>query len=128
MDKDLAYGGVAGTVTNVQVFAGDAPIITEEAIVTSGNNLAKYTVVAKITASGKIKAYTPGASDGSQFPIGVLTQAADATSADVRAAIYTSGFFNDAILVWPSNAACDTLIERQALFAGKDIRIGTVRL
>lgn len=128
MDKDLAYGDIAGSVSVVPLFAGDAPVITEEAVIASGQNLAKYTVIAKVTATGKVVQYTPGASDGSQFPIGILTQPVDATSGDMRAAIYTSGFFNDAILVWPNNVACDTLIERKALFAGKDIRLGTVRL
>jgi hypothetical protein len=127
MDKDLASGELVGTQTIVPLMAGDAPIITEEAILDTGN-LAKYTVVGRITATGKVVQWAPGASDGSQVACGILTQAADATSADVKVAIYTAGFFNDAALVWPSHASADTLIERQAAFARTPIHIGTVRL
>lgn len=127
-DKDLASGELVGTQTPFQLFAGDMPVITEEGILDTGN-LAKYTVVGKITATGKLVALTPGASDGSEKAYGILTQAANATSADQKVGVYIGGFFNDAALVWPSNAAYDTLIERKAAFAGTSlIRIGTVRL
>lgn len=127
VDKDLAGGEVFGAMNVTPLFAGQAPVVTEEAIVDTGV-LAKYTVVGKITATGKVVALNPAASDGSQIAHGILTQAVDATAADVRAAIYTAGFFNDAALVWPVGAAYDTLIERQAAFARTPIRIGTVRL
>ena len=127
-DKDLASDSLVGTQTIVPLFAGDLDVITEEGILDTGA-LAKYTVVGKITATGKVVVLTPGASDGSEKAYGILTQAADATSADVRVGLYIGGFFNDAALVWPVNAAYDTLIERKAAFAGNSlIRIGTVRL
>lgn len=128
-DKDLAGDELVGSQSVLQLFAGDAPIITEEAILDTGN-LAKYTVVGKITATGKVVVLTPGASDGSQNVYGILTQAANATSEDIRVAVYTAGFFNDAALVWPSHASLDTFIERRAAMeaAGKGLRLGTVRL
>lgn len=124
-DKDLAASDLAATMTPFHLFAGDADVITEEGIVDTGN-LAKYTVVGKITATGKLVAHDPAAVDGSQVAYGVLTQAANATAADVRVGVYTSGFFNHAALVW--NAAVDTLVKRQIAFQGTDIRLGTVRL
>lgn len=127
VDKDLAGGEVFGAMNITPLFAGQAPVVTEEAIVDTGV-LAKYTVVGKITTTGKVVALNPAGADGSQVPYGILTQAVDATAADVRAAVYTGGFFNDAALVWPVHAAYDTLIERQAAFARTPIRIGTVRL
>lgn len=126
-NKDLATGELVGTQTILPLFAGDLDVVTEEGIVDTGV-LAKYTVLGKITATGKLVALTPGAVDGSEKAYGILTQPVDATAADVRAGIYIGGFFNDAALVWPVNAAYDTLIERQAAFAGTLIRIGTVRL
>lgn len=126
-DKDLASGELVGSQTILQLFAGDADIVTEEGIVDTGV-LAKYTVVGKITATGKLVVLTPGASDGSEKVYGILTQAVDATSADVRVGVYTAGFFNDAALVWPAHASLDTLIERKAACAGTQIRLGTVRL
>ncbi len=127
IDKDLAMGEVVGTVTYTPLFAGDAPVVTEEAILDTGN-LAKYTVVGKITATGKIVQLTQGASDGSQIAYGIMTQAANASSADQKVGIYVGGFFNDAALVWPDHADYSSLIERQALFARTPIRIGSVRL
>jgi hypothetical protein len=127
VDKDLATSEIVGTFSQVPLFAGDADITTEEGIIDTGV-LAKYTVLGKITATGKLIALTPGASDGSQIAYGILTQAVDATAADVRAGVYVGGFFNDAALVWPAHASLDTLIERQAAFARTPIHIGTVRL
>lgn len=128
-DKDLAKGELVATFTNTPLFAGDSDTITEEAILDTGN-LAKYTVVGRITATGKVVQWAPGASDGSQLVCGVLTQAANATSEDIRVAIYTAGFFNDAALVWPVHASADTFIERRAAMeaAGRGLRLGSVRL
>lgn len=126
-DKDLASGELVGTTSIVPLFAGDMDIITEEGIVDTGV-LAKYTVVGKITATGKLVALNPAAVDGSEKAYGILTQAVDATAADVKAGVYIGGFFNDAAIVWPVHASLDTLIERQAAFQNTMIRIGTVRL
>lgn len=128
VDKDLASDELVGSSSPTPLFAGDADVVTEEAILDTGN-LAKYTVVGRVTATGKIIACDPAAVDGSQTPIGILTQAADATAADKRVAIFTAGFFNHAALVWA--AATNTLALRQAAFragTGHQIRIGSVRL
>jgi hypothetical protein len=128
MSNDLASGELVTTQTPFHLFAGEAPVITEEAILDTGN-LAKYTVVGRLSATGKIVAHAPAASDGSENAIGILTQPADATAGDVRVAIYTGGFFNHTALVWA--AATNTLALRQAAFrdtTGHTIRIGSVRL
>lgn len=124
-DKDLASGELVGTQTPFLLFAGDAPIITEEEILDTGN-LAKYTVVGKIAATGKVVVLNPAANDGSEKAYGITTQAADATAADVKLACYTGGFFNHAALVWP--AALNTLALRKAAFQGTPVKIGSVRL
>lgn len=127
-DKDLASSELVGTQSVTQLHAGDADVITEEAVLDTGN-LAKYTVVGRLTATGKVVALDPAAIDGSEKAIGILTHAADATSADQRVAIYTAGFFNHAALVWP--ASLDTLAKRQAALratTGHQLRVGSVRL
>jgi hypothetical protein len=129
-DKDLASGELVGSQTILPLFAGDAEIVTEEATLDTGN-LAKYTVVGRLTATGKIVKHDPTVDpvDGSEKAIGVLTQAADATSADKRVAIYTAGFFNHEALVW--HASLDTQAKRQKAFrdtTGHQVRIGSVRL
>lgn len=127
IDKDLAGDDLPASYSPTPLFAGDLDIITEEGVVDTGV-LAKYTVVGKITATGKLVQWAPGAADGSEKAYGILTQAVDATAADVRVGVYIGGFFNDAALVWPTHASADTLIERKAAFQGTLIRIGTVRL
>lgn len=126
-DKDLASGDLAGTMDNTQLFAGDAKIITEEETVASGQGVvAKYTVVGRLTASGKLAKHTPGASDGSEVAVGILTQAVNATAADVRVAMYTGGFFNHEALTW--HASLTTLAARKVVFERTPIKIGAVRL
>jgi len=127
VDKDLAGSEIVGSFTPTPLFAGESATVTEEGIIDTGV-LAKYTVLGKITATGKLVILNPAAVDGSQVAYGILTQAVDATAADVRAGVYVGGFFNDAALVWPVHTSLDTLIERQAAFARTPIRIGTVRL
>lgn len=128
LDKDLAADSLITPASQTPLLAGDSEIITEEGIVDTGN-LAKYTVVGRVTATGKLVAHAPAASDGSEKAIGILTQAANATSADVKVAIYTGGFFNHEALVW--DASLTTLAARQAAFratTGHSIRIGSIRL
>lgn len=69
----------------------------------AGNNLTPGTVLARITASGKLTVLTPGASDGSQTAFGVLYDSVNATGAD-KPAVYTA---RDAevkalALTWPA--------------------------
>jgi hypothetical protein len=121
-DADLAKGELLGTFPGVvQLYAGEAPIVTEDHVVAT-TGLAKHTVVGKITATGKLVVLTPGASDGSQIAFGITSQPTSGT--DVSQAIFTAGFFNHAALIWP--AALDTLVERQVAFDGTMVKIGKV--
>lgn len=58
-----------------------------ETIVSGAGNLPLFRVLGRITASGKLTNYTPGASNGSEVAYAVLVQAADASAADVKAAV-----------------------------------------
>lgn len=125
--EDLASGGdIVTSNTPENLFAGEAEIVTDENyVVASGQGaVAKYTVVGKITASGKLAKHNPGASDGSQVAIGITTQAVDATSADQKVAIYVGGFFNHTALTW--HASLTTEAARKAVFERTPIRIGSI--
>jgi hypothetical protein len=54
----------------------------DDVIVASGQNIAVGQVVGRITASGKIAAFDPAASDGTQNAVGVSLSAVDATAGD----------------------------------------------
>jgi hypothetical protein len=57
----------------------------ESITVLSGQDLVTGTVLGKITASGKYKAYNNGASDGSEVAAGILYAACDASDGDKAA-------------------------------------------
>lgn len=59
----------------------------DEVTVVAGQNLTAGTVVGRIAASGKIKAWDPAAADGSETAIGVLVAAVDATAGDAPGVI-----------------------------------------
>lgn len=87
----------------------------DDVIVASGQNLAAGQVVGRITASGKIAAFSPGASDGTQNAVGVMVAAVDATGGDkpgVMIARHAIVVDRDS-LVWggsPTNAEKDAAI------------------
>lgn len=118
-DIHIAESVAPETYTPEQHRAGDGPFQTRNGVVASGNNLAQYTVVARLSASGELVPYDPeAAATGAENAIGVLAYAVDATSADVECAYYWSGFFNTAALVWPAGI---TDAQKDAAFDGKPI-------
>jgi Bacteriophage lambda head decoration protein D len=91
--------GIAGFAseqfTEEALITGDAPITTtSETLVSQGAVLPAYSVVGRVTASGKITLSNPGAADGSQAPIGITCNEAPNTGADQGIAIYRGGCFN----------------------------------
>lgn len=59
----------------------------DNATLITGQNLGVGRVLGKITASGKLTAVAPGASDGSEVAAAVLFKACDATSADATCVV-----------------------------------------
>lgn len=82
----------------------------EEAVIASGAGVLKAgRVLGRITASGKLTSYTPGAADGSQNAAAILYQGCDATSADVRRTITArDSEVNAAVLSWGAAVTTDT--------------------
>lgn len=58
-----------------------------EVIVSGAGNLPLFRVLGRITATGKLTNYTPGAVDGSQTACAVLISAVDASAADAAATV-----------------------------------------
>lgn len=105
--------------SKVQLFAGDFPRVLVPVTIASGAGvLTTGTVLGKITASGKFKAYQDGASDGSEVAKLILAEDVDATSADVKAMAYASGHFNEAALTG-LDAAAKADFEGTPIFIGK---------
>lgn len=112
------------TFTPEQLFAGSADIVTQAVTVLSGQNLTQYSVVGRVSATGKIKLSATTANDGSQVPIGILVNAVDASGGDKAGTIYIGGDFNRAALVW--DASYDTDAKKAAAFDNTNITTRTL--
>ncbi len=82
-----------------QLIAGDEKIVTDQqAVITSGALLTRGTVLGMIasghTGSGHYKKAVASANDGSQTPIAILLEDADASGGDVTGAVALTGEFN----------------------------------
>lgn len=82
----------------------------------------QFTVLGKVTASGKYLPYTPGASNGTEVAAAILLHGpagatADATSADVPKCVLLRGLavVSKAFLVW--GAAVTTQAHKDAAYA-----------
>jgi hypothetical protein len=77
---------------------------SREVVTISGSAaLSMFTVVAKVTATGKYVILAPAAADGSQTAAGVLLADADATSADVEGLILARhAIVKASALIWPN--------------------------
>jgi len=77
-----------------RLIAGDFPIVTAKVTIDTGN-LARGSVLGRITATGKYVLSAAAAGDGSEVPRAILAEAVDATAADKEAIVYLSGEFNE---------------------------------
>jgi len=69
----------------------------------AGQNLPAGAVVGRITASGKLTALAPAATDGSQNAAGAIFDACDATAEDKRVVLLGRDYEADgAMLTWPA--------------------------
>lgn len=129
MDYSPAASGNLGAYVPFQLLAGETEVVTQRDTFLTGHAMAAYTVVGRITASGKLIPVVTAASDGSQVPVGILAVPLDTSSAGLNAdaigPYYVGGAFNHEALVWPTGVT--TLAARKALFDRTGIVIGDVQ-
>ena len=80
------------------LIGGDAVNAVTESIVLDTGNLKRGAVLGRITANGKFVLSASAAADGSQTPVAILAEDADATSADQVTVAYLTGEFNASAL------------------------------
>lgn len=119
---DFLAGSGSDTHSPVELFAGECEIVTQTDILSSGENLAKWTVVGRDSTTKKLEVWDTSASDGTQTPVGILVHAVDASLAEKTCQIYVGGFFNFAALVVPGSITTAALAN--AAFDRTPIRIG----
>jgi len=95
------------TFTPDKLLAGDYPVVTDIVTIDTGI-LTRGTCLGKITATGKYVICNSANSDGSQNPVAILAEKADASSADVQATVYLSGAFNQAAVTFGGTDTADT--------------------
>jgi hypothetical protein len=104
-------------------FIMGGPVQTNSGTLTSGENLAQYSVLGRVTATGKLVECDNAAVDGSEVPVGILIYAVDASAADKDCQMYVAGKFNTDLINWP--ASFNTQPEKDGAFDGTAISLKT---
>jgi hypothetical protein len=91
------------------------PVRKQQTIV-AGADLVAGTVVGRVTASRKLAAYAAANVDGSENPIGILLEDADAAAADVEAVVGMPGVYNKRNITGLDQAGEDALEARGIIF------------
>lgn len=119
MANDLAAGGIEhGPMTISQLFAGEAPISTGNAVAATA--IVKNAICV-LLANGTISDATSGLTDGQKCVI-----AAQAATIGQNVPYYKGGCFNHAFITgWPT--AIDTLAERKQFFMGTAISVDSIQ-
>jgi hypothetical protein len=97
--------------------------VTSTATILAGQNLVRGSVLGRITVSGKYILSLSAAGDGSQVPVAVLAEAANAVS-DKLATIYETGEFNANQMTFGTGHSATT-IATQVLLKDSNIFIKT---
>jgi hypothetical protein len=104
-----AFNGSVGTYAHDNLIAGTAVNMVTESIVLDTGNLVRGSVLGKITATGKYVLSASAAVDGSQTPVAILAEDADATAADKTTIAYLTGEFNTAALTLGAGHTLDSI-------------------
>ena len=90
------------------------PVLKPEIIV-AGADVAKLTILGRVTASGKLSAYAAGNADGTENPVAVLIEDAAAAAADVEAITGFAGVYVKANMIG-LDAAAELALEARGIY------------
>lgn len=122
--SDVAVANT-GSFSYTNLFLKNGNVRTDNGTFLTGQTLAQNQVIARVTASGKLVAHNPGASDGSQNAMGITCDVVNTTAGDSSHSFYWSGDFNIDALVW--HASLTTTAAKQAAFVDKLIKVGVLK-
>ncbi len=108
--RDLAGSTTLGTLTPVELYAGEAPIVTGDRQAATGVAFAKYEVFAE-DATGKAIKHNPGGTAPATIAVGIFMQP---VAAGGQGPVLLGGALNHEALVW--HASLTTLEARRAQF------------
>ncbi|MDD3466018.1 MAG: head decoration protein [Campylobacterales bacterium] len=106
-----AYSSDVGNKTPDNLVMSE-DFMTKGVTIASGEGeIARGTIMARVTASRKYVVCDVAASDGSEIPRGILVRDVDATSSDEPSSIYTFGKFDKNSISNYTDALADKLQE-----------------
>ena len=91
---------MAETFTPDNLFAGKVQPVVSGSETITGADLVRGTVLGQVTSDGKCVAVDDSLANGAQNVYAVLAEDAAASGADVVAAVYYTGEFNESALVF----------------------------
>lgn len=106
------------TMNYDNLLASDYPAVTDIKTIASGQNLAKGTVLGKITAGGKYAIVDNSKVDGTEVADCILAEDCDASGGDKQAVVFLSGAFNENALTFGGD---DTADDHRATLRDKNI-------
>jgi hypothetical protein len=104
-----------GTFTPDHLRAGDFPVRTAVVTIAAGAAHVRGELLGKITADGNYDLSASAAADGSEAPVAILAEDADATDGAVEAVVYITGDFNSNAMTFGTGHTADSV--RDALAA-----------
>lgn len=114
----------AGSYTPENLLAGESDVITKPDTIAQAGAIAQFTVMGRISASGKLVKSVQTANDGSQNPVAILVEDVNSTAGDITAPVYVAGEFLIDALVWDASWTTDAL--KLAAFGDKGIVVKKV--
>ena len=117
--NDIAFRATGFGQIPIQLWAGEAPKVTQTFPPASGVAFEKYEVFA-VDATGHAIKYDPAGTAPANKPVGFTAQAFAAGAKGVAG--YIAGAPNHEVLKWP--ASLDTFAKRQAVFLGTPMFVG----
>lgn len=104
----------------VPFITGEKPQITDTVTIASGNKISQYTVLGRVTATGKYIPCVKTATDGSQVPRRIAIYATNASAADALCPVYCEVECNPDQLVldasWASTDEVKELLADQSIY------------
>lgn len=109
-----------GSYSHIPIFAGDFPVVSKAGTVLadqgvefgdgSETKILLGSVVAKLTATGKLVAWDPAGADGAEIPYGIVSEDEKINDGvDAQSTVYRSGEFNTNALLLKTGVTMDQL-------------------